>query len=200
MGDIIEFSKFKSQEKIAHKLSQKEMADLILDSQNYNNRNIAIPIVKIAQSYGLKVYNQDFYSSGDKNIAGKLLVGGNTEELYNYNKVIIVNKDYHIFEKRIVIAKMLACYLINIKNKNCSLEEFTSISVNKEKIFDKYEEFIINILAPSEIFVKQYNVAANDGVSQMFMHCYFIYEYLKRYFEVTDEFVQRKIKSLNRQF
>lgn len=198
MAEIIDISKYKLKKSniISSKLNEENLANQILDSLNYNNQNIAIPIVKIAKAHGLEVYRENFYKSEELNVAGKLFIGGATRELYDCNQVILVNRNDHIFDQRIAVARLLGYYLTKIANKtsyNNSSKKLLSDILNYGKLYDKYEEFILNILAPSQIFVRQYNIAVDSGFHRMD-----VYMYLSRYFEVSDEFVQRKVKSLTR--
>lgn len=192
MGDIVSISEYKKRKIKSSKLNQEDMANQILESFNYNNITTAIPIVKIAKSYGLRVYWEKFYKNGETNVAGKLLIGGNTEQLYNSNQVILVNQQDNLFEQRVVVARMLGCYLIDM-NHSQSQESLLSDILDYKDIYNKYEEFILGILAPNELFVKQYN----EAVKTLSLHM-LVYTYLSEYFEVTKEFVDRKVKSLTR--
>lgn len=197
MADIVDITKYKAQRKdktIVSEVSEEKLANKILDSLNFNNRNIAIPIVKIAKSCGLGVYRVCFPTE-EINTAGKLFTGGNTESLYGCNQVILVNRNDHLFDQRIVIARMLGCYLIDMNHKNCykNLNFLSSDTLDYRKMYDKYEEFILNILAPNKIFVRQYAIAINEGL----LH-HRLYMHLSKCFEVSDEFVLRKIRALTK--
>lgn len=198
MGDIVYFSKYKQPKKnniVLSKLSEGDIANQILESFNYNNRNIIIPIVKIAKNSGLKVYYENFDKNGDTSVIGKLFMGGTTEQSYGCNQVILVNRNDPIFEQRVVVARMLGCYLIEGVHKKYHKDQKVLLStiLNYGEIYNKYEEFILNILAPNQIFIKQHNIAVNVGLPRME-----VYMYLSRFFEVPDEFVQRKVKSLTK--
>jgi len=185
--EIIDFSSYKSQrenKKIAFDLSEKETASQILENLNYNHLHTATPIVKVAKSYGFRVFQEDF------NVAGKLFVGGFSKDLYDCNQSIIVNSTDPIYRKRIVVASMLGCYFKNGCHHQQNLL-FSDI-LYYEQLYDKYEEFILNILAPTQEFVNQYNTAIHVGLLYQYL-----YEYLSDFFEVDYEFVKRKIKSLS---
>ena len=50
------------------------------------------------------------YSKDLKNVAEKLIVGKNADNLYDGDKVIIVNFNDHIFEQRIIVTRILGYY------------------------------------------------------------------------------------------
>ena len=50
------------------------------------------------------------YSKDLKNAAEKLIVGKNADNLYDGDKVIIVNFNDHIFEQRIIVTRILGYY------------------------------------------------------------------------------------------
>lgn len=66
-------------------------------------------------------------------------------------------------------------------------------TLDYERIYSKYEAFVLNILAPNEKFVEQYNIAVNKG-----LYGNKIALYLSKYFEISEDFVQRKVKTLIR--
>lgn len=199
MADIIDITKYKLQKKdktIVSEVSEEKLANKILDSLNFNNRNREIPIVKIAKNYGFRVYYEKFNQNNENDIAGKLLVGGNTKDLYKCTQVILVNGNDDLYDQRVVIARILACYIMERANNtyyNTHKNIPFSTILSHEEIYNKYEEFVLNILAPSQIFVREHNHAVNGGLLRIGL-----YMYLSRYFEVPDEFVQRRIKSLRK--
>ena len=190
MSDIIDFRKYVLEKNKATSHSEQEAANEILQLLNYDGKNIAIPIVKIAKNYGLKVYREDL-----RNAAGKLIVGKGSDNLYGGDKVIIVNFNDHIFEQRIVVARILGYYLMDAINKKNHVNPNTPMTytLDYERIYSKYEAFVLNILAPNEKFVEQYNIAVNNG-----LYGNRIALYLSKYFEVSEDFVQRKVKTLTR--
>lgn len=171
MGDIVSISKYKLQkQKRISNLSEEQLANKILDDLNYNNKNIAIPIVKVAKNYGLGVFREEFKTD----VAGKLFVNGSTENLYNHNEVILVNSSDYKFFQRVVIARMLGSYLIDIANDKRYSDKniFLSEIIKYGELYDKYEEFILNILAPSGIFINQYNIAVQENLSKIGVYAY----------------------------
>ncbi len=157
MGSVVDILEYKKRNnKIASKLNEGDIANQILEEFNYNDQNIAVPIVKISKNYGLKVYRENFYKNGEIGVAGKLFIGGATKHLYGCNQVILVNRCDPIFEQRVVVARMLGCYLIDMVNKNYYYDKKLLLSevLDYGDIYNKYEEFVLNILASNQIFVK----------------------------------------------
>lgn len=198
MENIVDFSNYKLQRKNngLSKLSEAQMAQQILKKLNYSDKNIAIPIVKVAKSYGLKVYNEDFCESGESRIVGKLLIGDISK--YDSGQVILVNRNEHIFTQRVVVATMLGSYvsyLIDrvVDQQNVHPEDLSTSTLTYKEIYDKHEEFVLNILAPNNIFINQYNTAVDSGLPSIG-----VMSYLSRFFEVPEDFVYEKVKSSTR--
>lgn len=195
MGSVVNLLDYKKS-RVTNSLSfsyttEEELASQILKMFNYDNQNIAIPIVKVSKHCGLKVYHNIFYSS---DILAKILIGGITEARYFSREVILVNSNSHLFEQRVSIARLLGYYLAGvITNESFFKQGFLlSESLYSSELYDKYIEFVLNILAPSEIFRRQYEIAVDAGLSEIG-----IYTYLSRFFEVPNSFIQYKVKSLN---
>ena len=94
MGSVVNLLDYKKS-RVTNSLSfsyttEEELASQILKMFNYDNQNIAIPIVKVSKHCGLKVYHNNFYSS---DILAKLLIGGITEARYSSREVILVNSN-----------------------------------------------------------------------------------------------------------
>lgn len=198
MENIVDFSNYKLQRKNngLSKLSEAQMAQQILKKLNYSDKNIAIPIVKVAKSYGLKVYHEDFCESGESRIVGKLLIGDISK--YDSGQVILVNRNEHIFTQRVVVATMLGSYvsyLIDrvVDQQNVHPEDLSTSTLTYKEIYDKHEEFVLNILAPNNIFINQYNTAVDSGLPSIG-----VMSYLGRFFEVPEDFVYEKVKSSTR--
>lgn len=186
MADIISFQNYKLQRQSRLKLpktGEQNLANQILNSFSYNNLHREIPIVRIAKSYGISIFRENFDQKEKTNIAGKLYIGETTKEKYGCDKVILVNSTDHIFDQRVVVAKMLGCYLIEKPKEN-------RIITNNE-VYEKYKEFVLNILAPSKVFIEQHNLAIGKVPLHMF-----VYSYLEEFFKVPEEFIDQKIKSL----
>lgn len=198
MENIVDFSNYKLQRKNngLSKLSEAQMAQQILKKLNYSDKNIAIPIVKIAKSYGLKVYHEDFCESGESRIVGKLLIGDISK--YDSGQVILVNRNEHIFTQRVVVATMLGSYvsyLIDrvVDQQNVHPEDLSTSTLTYKEIYDKHEKFVLNILAPDNIFINQYNIAVDSGLPSIG-----VTSYLSRFFEAPEDFVYEKVKSSTR--
>lgn len=198
MENIVDFSNYKLQRKNngLSKLSEAQMAQQILKKLNYSDKNIAIPIVKVAKSYGLKVYHEDFCGSGESRIVGKLLIGDISK--YGSSQVILVNRNEHIFDQRVVVATMLGSYVSYLTDRvvdqqNVHPEDLPTSILTYKEIYDKHEQFVLNILAPNNIFINQYNTAVDSGLPSIG-----VMSYLSRFFEVPEDFVYEKVKSSTR--
>lgn len=127
---------------------------------------------------------------------GKLLIGDISK--YDSGQVILINRNEHIFTQRVVVATMLGSYvsyLIDrvVDQQNVHPEDLSTSTLTYKEIYDKHEEFVLNILAPNNIFINQYNTAVDSGLPSIG-----VMSYLGRFFEVPEDFVYEKVKSSTR--
>ena len=191
MAEIINMLKYQIQKFQKNNPNEEELANKVLDLLNYNNHETKIPIAKITRSYGLEIYQKQL----DKKTSGIMSINVPKQNQYHYNQIIILNKKVCEFEKRVIIAQMLGHYLINIINdkryqdQNISSEDILPY----DNLYDQYEDFILNVLAPNQIFIDQYKKATKAGLENDLLHAY-----LSGYFAIPDEFVYRKMLALIR--
>lgn len=195
MGDIVDIQKYKVDKLELSRINEK-LANEILEKNKFNNQNIAIPIVKIAKSYGFNVYHEHFYNIGKTNIAGKIFIEfARGKESYS-NKTMLVNSIYDLYEQRVVVSALLAIYLNILRKYNnhrvISSNVFSEILEYKD-LYEKYEEFVLSILAPNQIFIQQGRIAKNSELPKEGIDLY-----LSKFFEVPLHFVKKKEKSLQK--
>lgn len=189
---IINLKIYKLQKILENKTSlinEKTLSKQILDSLEYNNFHGAVPIVKIAKKFGIGSFKEQVEN---ENIVGKLYVDGNTKSIYDYDKVILINPNNHLYYNRIIIATLLGYYLLDVmKHKNYQDKNILLCNeIIHEDVYTIHEEFILNMMLPDEIFLEQLNIA-NRECSGFLKSIY-----LSRYFEVPPECIKRKIRSL----
>lgn len=165
-------------------------AEDILKALGFYDKKMATPIVKIAKAFEVTSYRVE---PNNNNIEGQLFINGTTKDLYGQDKVIVVNKKNDLYFNRFIIARQLAVFLLNFKEKNGYKDKksvFIDTYYSKQYCKD-YERFATEILMPIRIFIKQYNV----GVEEFHNHM-FIVMYLSCYFEVPEYLVERRINEV----
>lgn len=164
-------------------------AEDILKALDFYNIRSSTPIIKITEAFGIKPYK---VIPDDNSIQGQLFINGTTKDLYGQDKVIVINKKNHLYFNRFVVARQLAVFLFNFKEE----QEYK----NKQKVFidtykgefcKDYERFATEILMPTEMFIKQHDIAVEEDNRHIF-----VIMYLSRYFEVPEYFVERRIYEL----
>lgn len=166
----------------------KTAEDILKALDFYNIRN-STPIIKITKAFGIKPYK---VIPNDNNIEGQLFINGTTKDLYGQDKVIVVNKKNHLYFNRFVIARQLAVFLFNFKkNDEYRDKQRVFIDTYKGEFHKDYERFATEILIPTEMFIKQHDIAVEVDNRRIF-----VIMYLSRYFEVTEYFVERRIYEL----
>lgn len=187
MGKIIDFQSYEIEKKI--KKNTYEIKDitksLYFIISSYKG---AIPIVDLASKYGFRVISKKM----NNNLYGQIMINSNTKEIYGFDKVILVNKDLSLKEKRFIVVRELSYYLFyilenfNINNKNILIKN-NYLKNNKK---DKYEEIAELILLPDKEFYKQflkttksYNMSLAENE-------------LSKYFGAPKKIVKNKIQKL----
>lgn len=168
----------------------KKTAEDILKELGFYNIRAATPIIKISKALGVTPYKE---TPNDNNIKGQLFINGTTKNLYGQDKVIVVNEKNSLYFNRFVVARQLAVFLLNYKEKDMYKDKkklFIDTYYNGEHSKD-YERFATEILMPKEMFIKQHNIAVEGGNRHIF-----VIMYLSRYFEVPEYFIERRIKEL----
>lgn len=165
----------------------------ILKKNGYYYYRNSIPIVKVANKFGLPVIQENLDYYYPKNIR----INGDTKYLYNNNKVILVEKGKHLYDRRFYVAHELAHYLFDYPNdpsfKTKDLFEDNFIQ-NENFIAEKRaDKFAISILMPVNLFYKQLQIAKN-----YFVDDFLINTYLSRFFEVPLETVLFRMKEVEK--
>lgn len=164
-------------------------AEDILKATGFYNRNIAIPINKIVKNFGITPYKEKMKKS---NIYGCLYVNGTTIQIYRQDKIIIVNKNNSTYFNRFIVARQLAVFLLNFKeNDGYSDKQKVFIDEYKDEYCKDYQRFATEILMPTDMFIKQHDIAVEEDNRRIF-----VIMYLSRYFEVPEYFVERRIYEL----
>ena len=186
--------KLEQMNKDNHSFTLEEIDDIalkILTVLGYRSTNTATPIVKIVKQFGFKAYAEQI---NDRNLSGDISINGNTKNLYNHDKVIIVNNMDEKSHQRFVTAHELAHYLFDFLGNPDYTD--TTKKFNAAYYKDKHDtadekranRFAAAILMPKDLFIKQYNVAKSVDSSRLF-----ITVYLSRFFETSISSIERRI-------
>lgn len=136
----------------------EELAKSVLKDCGYDNFVGAIPIIKIANSFGfLCIKAKDM----PKDTAGNIFVGGATKDSYGADKVIVVGYSEDPKHQRFIIAHELAHYLMNyLGNEELQKQQLLFSKAYLKKKHNEEElcpdRFAAELLMPSEIFLKQF--------------------------------------------
>lgn len=170
---------------------EKAAYDILNEHGYYYHRN-SIPIVKLCKKYGFYVIQDNLDDICPKNI----MINGDTEKIYNHNKVILVSGNTHKYNQRFYAAHELAHYLFDYPNDTTfgteRLYEDNYIELKKYIPENRADKFALSILMPQELFFKQLNIAKT-----YFTDSYLIYTYLSRFFEVPMESILLRIKEVS---
>ena len=169
-------------------LSDEVIAALILDILKINESCKIVPIVNVARCFDFVILKKELNSG----LAGIMSV----EENKGLAKIMWVNESDDNFMQRIGVARMLANYLEALKNNRSEKGMQMHDTIFHENIFQEHEAFILNILAPDKMFVKQYMIATTEFDEELLEYSNLVYKYLQDCFNVTEEFVYRKVRSL----
>lgn len=141
------------------------------------------PINRISEALGIGAYSCDMEEDGS------LFVDGTTNELYRYNQVIITKQSYSLRKQREIRANLLGVYLLDyLKNFDGNHQKVYIAHYAKTNMNNKAHFFASELLTPQDIFAKQYAIAAEHR-----SHPVFINAYLREYFNVTPDFVEKRI-------
>ncbi len=116
---------------------------------------------------------------------------------YGYKKIILVNKNDELFHQRFVIAHELAHYLFDFlgssNSENPDIEFTDTYSKDRHETLEekRADKFAASILMPEELFIDQYNFAQKRYSSRIFITIY-----LSRFFEVSVNFVDKRIEEV----
>lgn len=174
----------------------EQLARGILSICEWDEEHGPVPIVKIAECFGIKVYSD---SDVPDDVAGNIYIGGNTEQIYGYEKVIVVadNEDY--FHQRFVAAHELGHYLMDYIGDNRYEDKEVLFSMAYPKTehspsHDSEEElradrFAAELLMPHRLFCNQYRRVMNAAMNDK----RYAIPYLSKYFEVKKKSIEKRI-------
>lgn len=177
-------------------IETEELADTILKIGNYFNIQAPPPIVNIAQDFGFSVFQQPIKQ---ENESGNIFIGGTTEQVYNFKKVIIASNKEEYFNQRFIIAHELYHYLMDYLSNH----EYTD---NPGKLFSKpyynntknnlqADKFASELIMPSHLFSAMYIKA----VERYYNRVYTI-SFLSSFFKITKSRVERRILEIMNSF
>lgn len=188
MSEIVDFQAFKIKNSINEMNEYKEVDIRSLLNDVLVAYDGVIPITDLATKFNFKVVNGNL--SAD--IAGKMYINGSTRKFYGSDKVILVNAEYSLSLKRLVVAREIAFYLFNVlkyenlNNKKRLIKDIYSFRNQN----DIYEEIATDILLPDKEFCPIFLQRTRFGKINSAR------DYLANYFEVPKVVVKRKIKGL----
>lgn len=146
----------------------------ILNIATYYNQ-ISTPINRIAEDFGIIPYRT--YKL-QENISGVIYSGGTTSRIFGADRVILVDKGEPEKHQRFVIAHEIGHYLFdcitNAKYNDSRIlfaETYPKKYHNSEKEL-KADRFAAELLMPSDLFIKQYNIAMEERHNYMFTLIY----------------------------
>lgn len=189
--ELVNELKAKNEKRYEYSLSEiAKIANIILDNLDYYSDCGATPIVKIAKEFDFKTYKETLKPGK----SGDIKINGNTAELYNHDKIILVNKKDELFHQRFVVAHELAHYLFEfLGNPDYNDKSILFTDTYKKDHHETPQEkranaFAAEIMMPRDLFLKQYMIARRESNSHMF-----IVMYLSRFFETSIEAIEKRI-------
>lgn len=174
----------------------ERLAQKVLDIYGWDEASGPVPIVKIAECFGIKVYSDPDVPD---DVSGNIYIGGNTEQIYGNKKVIVVadNEDY--FHQRFVAAHELAHYLMDYTGDKRYEDKEVLFSMAYPKAghspsHDSEEElradrFAAELLMPHRLFCNQYRRVMNAAMNDK----RYAIPYLSKYFEVKKGGIEKRI-------
>ncbi|MBD5395903.1 MAG: ImmA/IrrE family metallo-endopeptidase [Lachnospiraceae bacterium] len=194
--EIIELENGLKQNNIDHIYSLQEVEKIskdILTIFGFSSKKTSIPIVKIVKEFDFNIYKE---SLPDK-LSGDIYINGNTIDEYGHDKVILVNKNEHLFHQRFVAAHELAHYLFDFlgnplyNDKNIKFSD-TYYKDQHETPEEKIANwFAASIMMPKDIFIEQYNFAKKE-----YSKTTFVMLYLSRYFETPIDSIEKRFSEV----
>ena len=165
-------------------------ACMVLTVTDLYPQRSAVPIVKIADKFGIDVYECDL----EEDFPGDIRINGDTLKYFDRDRVILVSADEDIFRKRFLAAHELAHYIYEFpwdpSYKNPSLLFSDKYHKDHHETLEekRANRFAAAILMPKDLFVNQYHIARNEDGNEMF-----IIMYLSRFFEVPINSIEKRI-------
>ena len=171
----------------------ENLAKRVLSACEFCNINGAIPIVKISNCYDFSCLKA---GNIPNDISGNIFVGGNTESIYNTDKIIIVGSDEEYEHQRFIIAHELAHYFIDYIGSPESQDSNLLFSrtypkknhsLNQDEV--RADRFAAELLMPSDLFLKIY-VKAMEIYDCNRKH---VISYLSTFFKTKRSSIERRI-------
>lgn len=184
---VIDFQEYKINKAIKdiNNCTQEQIEELL--ALLITNCSKAVPIVKISNKFGIKVYKKDLPSE----VGAKLSINKDLEKTHGSRIIVEVNQNLSRKMQRFAVARELSYYLFNVL-PNVKVNEVTEV----EDIYilnlknDRYEKIATSILMPEVAFCQQFLIASED----------YDWDYMERYlssfFEVPRKIVNQKVKTL----
>lgn len=168
------------------------LADRVLSECGYKDNIGPTPIINITKKFGFSTFASD---NMEKNISGYIFVGGTTKDIYQNDKVILVNAKEAYQHQRFVIAHELAHYVMEcLGNKKFESGDLLFKQTYPKENHDSKQEkladrFAAELLMPSALFCKQYLKAMEES------DCNKAYTvtYLSTFFDTKKSSVERRI-------
>lgn len=91
-------------------LEVEHMADSILVENNPRELVAPVPVIKIANDFGFKTYK---VNNLENEISGNIYIGGTTKDIYQHDKVIVVQEKEEFYHQRFIVAHELGHYLLD---------------------------------------------------------------------------------------
>lgn len=166
------------------------IAKKILKFSGVYAKKTSIPIVKIAKQFDFKTYKETLQDG----LSGDIYINGETYNEFGHNRVILVNKNDHIFQQRFVIAHELAHFLFDFLGKAKYLD--TNIKFSDTYFKNRHEtpeekranRFAASILMPKNTFIEQYKIAMMESGNWLYAIVY-----LSQFFETPVDSIEKRI-------
>lgn len=168
-------------------------AKKILETATYYNQ-VSTPINRIAEDFGIipyRTYNLQ------ESISGVIYSGGTTRKIYGTDNVILVDKAAPEKHQRFVIAHEIGHYLFDcITNAKYNDDRILFAETYPKKDHDsekelKADRFAAELLMPSDLFIKQYNIAMEEKHNYMFTLIY-----LSEFFGTKISSIEKRISEV----
>jgi len=155
---------------------------------------MATPIIKIINGFGIDIRRTKKMPKGN---AGVIYAGGNTEEIFKSDVIIITDSNEPFEHQRFIIAHELAHYLFDYVGNHANREVGCEVSAFKETYPRenhsserevRANRFAAELLMPLKLFVEQYNYAMEKSDNRIYT-----IKYLAKYFQVKEASVEKRI-------
>lgn len=173
----------------------EHLADRILQEGGFDGLVGPTPILAIVKQFQIATYQE---SNLKPEVSGNIFIGGNTNDIYNTDKVIVVGSDEEFYHQRFIIAHELAHFLMDYIGN----EEYKKQGVLFSRAYLKEshhtpeeiraDRFAAELLMPAKIFIAQY---INAMERSKYDRRYTI-RYLSTLFETKESSINRRIEEV----